>query len=683
MSAERKRRLGVLQHNTLLDKLHTHADPRVRVAVAKFVEHECPPADAPRLRTALKRLEIGLIYLAADRPRLQSMVAQELAGLRHLAAAADSLADPSCERQPTDAWLKKFKTYAALLLVVEDDLASLRALAAEYLRGVYTGVRPHANVAYNIRLRSHSPRTAEADAPNAPRPWEGRYEATIQLLEDLELDSADVYTARFQEAACSSFIWKAKRPGRHERPGLVHHRNLTIDALADTFESLRVDLEAEVPLAAGIAAGFFSGLPWGLSQRVPLARPHGDDWVIWLDVKKGCYHLNLNPVVRSAASAKGNRNYVPATRAFRRFLPSKVAKVLQLLLLKDPTASALGVLCDSADVPPEQIIGADDGRVLKSSIARLFNSRPVLSRLLEIPAPLAAACIGDFARVPHSRLFYYSAGPKEVVESLNALEPHLNWGTIPVEDQQGTAIGAGVVPELQTLAEIASTLSSRVHASKPPRRYTLEHLSRFHNTVTDYSVYLIGLGVLSRDRKTLKVIGLWQSRVLGVGALLDKRSRTAAKASPVALCKQVQEQAALYQLHCKCMLRRLKLLGVEGGALVTWLQAVVDGTESHPFFRIDPNGHPRPRGTRGVYDDLPAELKIKADSARHFWDSTLASHGVPDELVDAQARRLVSWSGHWSQSRPVFIEDLRTQVGAVQQRVLAELGIKAVGGLRK
>ena len=61
----------------------------------------------------------------------------------------------------------------------------------------------------------------------------------------------------------------------------------------------------------------------------------------------------------------------------------------------------------------------------------------------------------------------------------------------------------------------------------------------------------------------------------------------------------------------------------------------------------------------------------------------MASHGVPDELVDAQARRLVSWSGHWSQSRPVFIEDLRTQVGAVQQRVLAELGIKAVGGLRK
>lgn len=683
MSAERKRRLGVLRHNTLLDKLHTHADPRVRVATSKFVEHERPPADAPRLRTALKRLEIGLISLAAVRPRLKSMVAHELAGQRLLADAADSLADPSCDLQPTDAWLKKFKTYSALLLVVEDDLASLRALAAEYLRGVYTGVRTHANVAYSIRLRSHSPSTPEADAPGEAQPWEDRYQTTIRLLEDLQVDSAEGDAARFQEAVCSSFIWKTKHPRRHERPGLVHHRNLTLAALADAFESLRVDLEAEVPLAAGIAAGYFSGLPWGLSQGVPLSRPQGDDWVIWLDVKQGCYHLNLNPVVRGAASARGNRNYVPATRAFRRFLPAKVTKVLQVLLSKDPTASSLGVLCASVDVSPEQIIGSDDGRVLKSSIARLFNSRPVISRLLEIPAPLAAACMGDFARVPHSRLFYYSAGPKEVAEALGQLEPILNWGTIQVEDQKGAALGAVVVPELSTLVEITTTLSSRVHASTPPRRYTLDHLYRFHNAVTDYSVFLIGLGVLSRGRKTLKVVGLWQSRVLGVGALLDKRSRAAAKASPVALCKQVQEQAVLYQLHCKCMLRRLELLGVEGGALVRWLQAVVDGTETHPFFRVDAHGRPRPCGTRGMYGDLPDELKVKADSARHFWDSTLASHGVADELVDAQARRLVSWSSHWSQSRPVCIEELRTQVSAVQQRVLSELGIKALGGLRK
>jgi hypothetical protein len=80
---------------------------------------------------------------------------------------------------------------------------------------------------------------------------------------------------------------------------------------------------------------------------------------------------------------------------------------------------------------------------------------------------------------------------------------------------------------------------------------------------------------------------------------------------------------------------------------------------------------------------LPDELKVKADSARHFWDSTLANCGVPDDLVDAQARRLVSWSSHWSQGRGLCIEDLRTKVSFVQEHVLAELGIEALGGLRK
>lgn len=683
MSAEKKRRVGQPRHSTLLDKLAQHPDPRVQLFIGKFVAYQRPPADAPRLRAALKRLESGLTNLAQDKPSTRAMVEQELTGLRLTIDAAASLESSDDDLLPTDAWLKQFKIYGALLLVVDDDIAALRALAAEYLRSVHTGACSHANVANNIRLRSHSPGPEGESEHGSSRSWEGRYAITVQLLEDLHVDESEVSAARFQEAACSSFIWKAKRPRRHERPGLVHHRTLTLAALSEALETLGVAIVAEQPLEAGIAAGFLSGLPWELSQEVPLARPAGDSWVIWLDVPGGCFHLNLNPVVRGAASAKGNRKYIPASRAFRRFLPSRLAEALQSLLATRQAAPTLGVLCETSGVPPEHVIGEDDGRVLKTSIARLYNCRPLLSRILEIPAPLAAACIGDFGRLQHSRLFYYAAGPSEVSECIRKLEPVLNWGAIRIEDNDGVAIGAAVVPELRTLTEIASTLATRVMAAVPPRRYTIEHLYRMHNAVTDYTVFLVGLGVLSRDRKSLKLIGMHEAAVLGVGALLDKRSRKNAKASPVALCKQVQAQLGAYRRHCECMLRRLGLLGVTDGELVQWLQQVVDGTADHPFCTINDRGRPRARGTRDVFAGLPSELQIKADSARHFWDTTLASRGVPDELVDAQARRLVTWASGWERSRPICIEDLRSRVGIVQQRVLVELGIGVVKGLRK
>jgi hypothetical protein len=371
MSAQKKARIGQPRSNTQLDRLAQHPDPRVRLFTGQFVAYQRPPADAPRLRAALQRLERGLTDLASSRPRIGPMAGRELVGLRLTTAALTAMDAHGGDHPPTEAWLKQFKIYGALLLVVEDDLPALRALAAEYLRGVYTGHCTHANVADTIRLRSRSPFSAESSREPAC-PWEARYAATVQHLEDLYVNDAEVLAARFQEAACSSFIWKAKRPGRLERPGLIHHRTLTLAALADAFDILRMGIEARQPLEVGIAAGYLSGLPWGLSQEIPLAKPDGDDWVIWLDVKGGCLHLNLNPVVRGAASAKGNRKYVLASRAFRRFLPSTLAEALQFLLTTRQTSSTLGVLCATADVPPEHVLGQDDGRVSSSAVALLL-----------------------------------------------------------------------------------------------------------------------------------------------------------------------------------------------------------------------------------------------------------------------------------------------------------------------
>ena len=174
MSAEKKRRVGLPRHSTLLDKLAQHPDPRVRLFIGKFVAYQRPPADAPRLRAALKRLESGLTNLAKDKPSTRALVEQELTGLRLTIDAAATLESSDDELLPTNAWLKQFKIYGALLLVVDDDIAALRALAAEYLRSVHTGACSHANVANNIRLRSHSPGPEGESEHGSSRSWEGR-----------------------------------------------------------------------------------------------------------------------------------------------------------------------------------------------------------------------------------------------------------------------------------------------------------------------------------------------------------------------------------------------------------------------------------------------------------------------------------------------------------------------------
>ncbi len=446
---------------------------------------------------------------------------------------------------------------------------------------------------------------------------------------------------------------------------------------------LRIGLVDGEGLATAICAGWFSGLTWPLVKRIPLTKPETDDWTIWLDLAEGCYRVNLNQITRNAAVAKGNLNYIPATKQFPRYLPVDVIRALRCLAVIRPEAATLGTVTDVVDVPEEYVIGQVADQVLKPSISRFYRTRSSASKHLKLSAPLTALAIGEFARVTHSRIYYHTTTPHQLDEALARVAALLGWGAIRSSDPLAQMIGACVVPRSETVAAIARELADRVLAAQPPKRYRWRHIRKFHNALADYVAFLVGLGILGRDRDAVKLTGSNWSSTTGLAGLHDKRSSSSKGDTPVAICKQVVDQLAFWFKHLKFLLVRMDRCGEKLTFLRNKIQAVLDGQSSDIVFRITERDQPVSIGTSQAYGSLPEDLKIKADGARHFWERFFSAEQVDDALADAQARRSVHWSNYWHSITRLSGARLRRGICTLQERVLDELGIRPVRGLVK
>ncbi len=678
-----KPRLALPVYSSQLDALTTHGDGAVRVAAAIFTGGGKIPAHATRLAEAITKALNGHRLLLAREPDATSVVEHSMRGLRRLAAALDELqVRPADAEQPIEKWQKEYPTYAALLLIGEDDEDSLVAWATAYVLTQYSGRAINTNFARKLTKESRSSALATKGGTDVDRAWTTAHRADIAALRHLCQGTSGA-SEDFQRDACSSFIWRSKLPGRNDRHALVHDRCLTLKAFEEAAAYLHLGLMDGDGVATAICTGFLSGLSWPLFKCMPLVRPSGDDWVIWLDVDEGCLWVNLNPIARNAAVAKGDVNYVPATRTFRRYLPAEVVRGLRRLRILRPEASNVGVLTGTVDVAEEYEIGPDTRHVLKSSIARFFNTRASLAKHLELSGPMTALVLGDFGRVPHSRLYYHAATPHRLDEAVEKLSRILGWGRIESAKLQALAIGAAVVPSSEAVAQTARTLASRVLAARPPKRYGWDHVRRFHNALADYTSFLLSLGMMGRARASVVIVGARWIAETGLAGLHDKKTVTSEGATAVAACRQMREQLSNWFKHLESLLVRLDKLGLDQRALRNRVQSILDAESSSIVFKIDERGRPVDTGSTAAYAALDEADRVKADSARHFWESYFDEHGIDDVLVDAQARRNVRWSQYWHTTSTLSGARLRRVLGTMQERVLDDLGIRAIKGFVK
>lgn len=665
---------------TALDALSTHSTGAVRTATSVFVANLRPPSHGTRIDEVTEKLLRGLELLEASQPGISMLVQHSLTSVRLLryTLTSESLHDSSCDK-PTSNWYKQHPVYACLLQIPPDDDVSLAAFAAAYVLGQFTG--KSISTMFFKKLVQDSA-SAGLDSSPVTRRWSADHRYHLDLLGSFAKGTFGEADVDFQRDACASLIWRSKKPGRNDRAGLIHDRCLTSDAFAQAAACLREGLLDAEGHATAIAAGWMSGLTWPLAKRIPLQKPCGDEWVIWLDVTNGCYRVNLSPITRNAATAKGNSNYIATTKEFARNLPSDVSSALRRLVDIKPDASSLGDLTDTNDVPEEHAICGPQKQVLKPSIARFYNSRSSASKLLKLSGPMAAMAIGEMARVPHSRFYYYSTTPRQLDEALARVEKLLGWGSIG-GTAEGQAIGACVVPSAETIAAIAQELSGKVLAAQPPRRYCWHHIRDYHNALANYVAFLVGLGLLGRGRHATVVVGAYSSSKTGLVGLHDKITKSSKGSTLVAVCKQVRDQLSSWFKHLKFLINRIDKCGLKLQAIRNRIQLILEDRSPSLVFHINEQGMPVDIGTTTAYSSLSGELQIKADSARHFWEQFFTAEDVDDSLAEAQARRNVRWSDYWNATSSVSGARLRRVIGTLQERVLDELGIHAVKGLTK
>jgi len=676
--------ISTLRHSRALDALSAHASGAVRVACSVLVANVLPPPHGTRLPELLAKLDRGCQLLAEKEPEVRDLIGHTLAQVQLIrnAVQAEALHDTALDA-PVAGWIKTYPRYGALLEIPTDDEASLKAFAAAYVFGQFKGTAIPVPFALKLIQEAASPLTGALSSDVRRPRWMPQHERHVAALKTIAAGTLSGTDTEFQRDACASFVWRAKLPGMNDRNGLVHDRCLKPKAFEEAASILRVGLIDGEGLATAIATGWLSGLTWPLVKRIPLLRPPGDDWVLWLDVTEGCYWVNLNPVARNAALARGNENYIAATRQFARHLPADVVSALRRLNVIRPGASDLGTLTDTESVPEEHEIGDAKDHVLKPSIARFFNSRSNVSKTLDLSGPMAALAIGEFARVAQSRFYYHSTTPHQLDEALKRVAHLLGWGPIQSMDPIAADIGASVVPQSQTIAEIARDLASQVLAAQPPRNWRWRHIRTYHNAFARYVAFIVGMGIMGRARDSTILVGAKSASTTRLAGSHDKKTPSSKGATPVAICRQVREQLEHWYTHLRLLLGRMDRCDEKLLALRNRIASIIDGESNSIVFTIDERGQPVSIGTTGAYGAVESNLRIKADSARHMWERFFEDERIDDTLADAQARHNVQWSDFWHETTRTSGARLRRVVGALQERVLDELGVRALKGLVK
>lgn len=348
--------ISMLAYSSTLDALATHTSGAVRVATDIFVRILKLPPHATRMPEVAAKLLKGMTLLTLGEPDVGNVVNHAIAGMQLLSdtVQSEALYDPGRD-QPSANWSKRHPAYSAALEIPADDDTSLVAFATEFVSCQFSGKTFDATFARKLARDAASSQLITVDAESSTRRWFADHQRHLEKLRRLANGAFGESDVDFQRDACACFIWRSKLPGRNDRDGLVHDRCLTPDAFEESAAFLRIGLVEGQGLATAIASGWLSGLTWPLVKRIPLKKPEGNDWAIWLDIANGCYWVNLNPVARNAAVAKGNQNYISATKVFARYLPGDVASALQRLDVIRPVSDSLGALTDTTDVPEEHV----------------------------------------------------------------------------------------------------------------------------------------------------------------------------------------------------------------------------------------------------------------------------------------------------------------------------------------
>ena len=231
------------------------------------------------------------------------------------------------------------------------------------------------------------------------------------------------------------------------------------------------------------------------------------------------------------------------------------------------------------------------------------------------------------------------------------------------------------------MQQVHSQLRGRMEAARPGRRYSLDSLIEHHNRFMIGAGWFLSFTIGSREMKRLDVSADRCLPGVAVMEYADKLSGAFKQMRPVLLCHEAQTQVAAVWVHLVHLCARASKLDLDSAT--PWLLHLAAALEQRcvPLLFLIRRGAAIPIGTAHTQLGLDRAARLVPNAGRHFWQTEFLDRGVPSEALDVWARHASAGIEPMTSTSVASIDSARAHVCAVQEEVLAELGIQAFAGL--
>lgn len=462
--------------------------------------------------------------------------------------------------------------------------------------------------------------------------------------------------------------------------GMTGPHGLTSEEVIDAA-SKQAELAREGdPMALVLCVALWLGIRCPEAQWVELFAPLGTGL---LRLGEDCRFVeaDLSFVFHHLAKRKGGEVKASGLK-FRRPLPLWLADVLAALRAAYPGARTLAeVLGLRAREWPRTVKGVSS----RVTVSKLLESRarPLIDHSRFNQLTVAVALL-QFRLAEKSSFHYQSLATEETDEVLEEWSRQLRWGPLAGRSS-GPNVLSAVTPTRSAVTRLVDARIAAVNASRPGPNAGWALLERHFNQLMRYQHLMCTVGWHLRGRLECHLPASIAS--LGrVAGWPEKQRLGASEIGSMAACGQLMaRQLSALQATASSMLRRAGRLKERGVGIspkvLAFLRGVADADHNLHLFQVIEHGELVYVAAHELAADLDIQWQQVPDALRHFGPDEHRQAGSPAWTIEALLRHDTAQIDLLQVHSGATWEEWASLAGREQDRLLADLGFKVVGGL--
>lgn len=459
------------------------------------------------------------------------------------------------------------------------------------------------------------------------------------------------------------------------KSSLQEHGESLIDmAATGDNAALLVCIEIQTRMPSAVALQ----IPIQAGTKIPY------DALAWIDVTTGRYYQTLYSARERARDLPVGAEalYLESTWVFWLPLPDTVRNRLQILVSKMRSVPEFlnDLVGDVAHHPRAAVAGDGAYRV---TARKIQDSLPVL--LLQAGKhrwPVALATNSAYL-VSAGRKSYGVCRLSALHEAWQEASRLLNWPTNSLKGDYGDElIGTPTTPRPESITAALNFLSSKVDKCTAEIKTRQDIIMRLNAYAIWFSMVLsLGLALRQWLHYRLPSHELRESNFVH----FDDKDVHAHKGPGIPICQFVRDATDGWYQLCQWAQNELcKLADTESLQLASeikrrHLQCCVDDD----IFVIDLVSRLQPVGYKTWWSELPKNLRLTQNFARHFWPLQLMDEGVEQMAIDLLMRHQISGLHPGSSHSVKVVVELQNRLRHAMDRVVSRLQLRTpriVGG---